>query len=209
MRYLFIVVASLFLSVPSLAYEETDWENYAREVQLAKRASLLRIGIGAARMQDSELDSYHQEGSAVMLDYLFYRHRSVNIERRASGFDFYSRFTYRHFVLDGDPIAETEIDMISLDIGARHLWGGMHLDRLCQFYILAAPRFLHYKEEAGGKENTLYSLGIIGGIGVEIALSATLGFFVEYNQGYTPVGDSDANVEGIQILFGMTLRTPL
>jgi hypothetical protein len=32
---------------------------------------------------------------------------------------------------------------------------------------------------------------------------------VEYDQGYTPVGSTDANVEGIQIYFGLTMRTPL
>lgn len=208
-RFYPISLLILLLSIPALGYEETDWESYAREVRLAKRASLLRIGLGPARMQDSELDSYHKEGTAVMLDYFFYRDRSRNIERRANGFDLYARLTYRHFVLDGDPIAETEIDMTSLDLGARYLWGSMLHDKLCQFYLLAAPRLLHYQEEAGGEENSLTSLGVIGGMGVEITLSDTFGLFVEYNQGYTPVGGSDANVEGIQILFGMTLRTAL
>jgi hypothetical protein len=210
-RYGLIAIISLLLCIPAFAYEETDWDLYEREIRRSKSASLLRLGFagGTIRMQDSELNRYYEEGTGVFLDFFFYRYRHRNIEEQTSGFDFYTRLTYRKFTLDGDDIGETDIDLLSLDLGARYLMGIMLGREFCQFYVLAAPRVLHYREDVQDEENSMYSLGVIGGIGVEITLAQAFALFVEYNQGYTPVGSTDANVEGIQIYFGLTMRTPL
>lgn len=210
-RHGLIFVIILLLGIPAFAYEETDWDLYEREIRRSRSASLLRLGFagGTVWLQDSELNRYQQEGNGLFLDFFFYRYRHRSIEERTSGFDLYTRLTYRKFLLDGDDIAETDIDLLSLDLGVRYLWGSMLAKEFCQFYVLAAPRVLYYREEAQDEENSMYSLGVIGGIGVELTLAQAFALFVEYNQGYTPVGSTDANVEGLQLYFGLTMRTPL
>lgn len=210
-KYGLIPIISLLLIIPAFSYEETDWDLYEREIRRSRSASLLRLGFagGTIRMQDSKLNRYYEEGTGVFLDLFFYRYRHRNIEEQTGGFDLYTRLAYRKFSLDGDDIGETDIDLLSLDLGARYLTGIMLGRELCQLYLLAAPRVLYYREDIQNDENSMYSLGVIGGIGVEITLAQAFALFVEYNQGYTPVGSTDANVEGYQIYFGLTVRTPL
>ncbi len=221
-KYCIEILCILFLTIPSFSYGDDFWRQSKWNNSLARNSSLFRIGyggLGIIRMQDSTLSSNYKDGYLVMADIFFYRYRSSR--KFVHGLDLYTRYTFRSFSAEKDIESESgdiykngEINTISVDVGARYIFGKIFLYELWQIYLLASPRWVSFMEEAEndvgedvGKSH--YAVGFVGGVGFEVTIFPYMGLFVEYNNGYTPVGDSNANIEGHQIFFGVTARTPL
>ena len=62
------------------------------------------------------------------------------------------------------------------------------------------------KRGGDDREVYLFSIGIIGGAGIEVTIFSWMSIFAEYNIGYTPVGKSSRNIEGHQVYVGITWR---
>jgi hypothetical protein len=221
-RYWIGIISILILTIPSFSYDSDYWRQSKWVNSIKGNSSLFRIGYGGSgtvRMQDSTLSSNYEDGYMVMADIFFFRHRSGQIF--VHGIDMYTRYTFRSFSSEKDIESKSgaiytngEINTISVDVGARYIIGRIFLYELWQVYLLASPRWVSFREEAKNSDEeyvgkTYYAFGFIGGIGFEVTLFPYMGLFVEYNNGYTPVGDSNANIEGHQIFFGVTARTPL
>lgn len=194
-------------------------EAVSDEAMKRASASFIRLGFAAPKMVymfDKDLKSYYDKSWALMADCFFYRKHN----RRGNGFDIGSRFTYRNFEISDKALQKSEVlykdvklHLMSWDITFRGMFGFYFLRSLWQLYIIAAPRLLWYhsvlKESTiGGPDRriNLVSIGIIGGGGIELAILPYLGFFAEYNIGYTPVGTGFHNVEGHQVYVGVTVR---
>jgi hypothetical protein len=200
-------------------------DTLSRERLLASKAPMFRIGyggFGVVQMADSSLNKYYKEGQAVMAEYDFLRFRTDE----GHGIDLFGRYTYRSFKitdssfrdfkssppsLDPDggrryPMSRSSLVMHGGDIGFRLNAGAYFLMRW-DIYLSCAYRFLYVEEKADNNlSNTFMASGVIGGAGIEMAFVSNLGLFAEYQIGYTPVGKSNKNVEGHQLLFGMTFR---
>lgn len=221
-KYFIEILCILFLTIPSISYGDDLWRQSKWNNSLVRNSSLFRIGYGGwgtIIMQDSDLNSTYKDGQMVMADIFFYRYRTSR--RFVSGLDLYTRYTFRSFSAEKDIESESgdiykngKINTISVDVGARYITGTIFLYELWQVYLLASPRWVSFKEEAENDDGeyvgkSYYAVGFVGGIGFEVTILPYMGLFAEYNNGYTPVGDSDANVEGHQFFFGITIRTPL
>ncbi len=154
------------------------------------RSDFVRGGFGTGPMINMENKNHdiNYTGYGCFIDWFFYRHTSM----RGNGPEFYTRMTYKYF---------DEIDMTfaDLDIGTRFIYGSFFFGRLWQGYVLAAPRFLYTHSPATSddaaeyeKNKSFYSLGIVYGAGIETALFPEIGVFIEYNNGYVPVGHQKA-----------------
>lgn len=191
--------------------------------QRTKRAysTFLRVGFAAPSMiymMDEDLKYYYNKSWGLMADCYFYRKKS----RQGNGLDIGARFTYRNFKI-GEEIQrkhsdllyeDNRVHMMSWDICFRGMIGAYLLHELWQLYVVAAPRLLYYRSEmkdarTGGDDRAinLVSIGIVGGVGLEVTLVSMFGIFAEYNIGYTPVGTSFNNVEGHQVYVGLVWRT--
>jgi hypothetical protein len=178
----------------------------AREVRTKSNASLFRMGgsgFGLVRFQNETTGTYHSNAIALFADFYFYRIRSSS----GNGLDLYSRGTFRSF-------NEIDMKMIGGDIGIRGIYGFYFLRELWQVYILAAPRFLYTSAPSLGSDETVYeekgsfySIGIVGGAGIEMTLLPRFGLFLEYNYGYVPVGKSKTNSEEHHFYAGITFRS--
>jgi len=220
-RYCVTVILVFCMTSPAFSFQKGFWSRTKWNALLIQNSTLFRSGyggFGTVQMQDSDLNSIYTDGYMVMADFFFFRKRFSG--RFEHGFDLYSRYTHKSFTTEeeivsasGDVYREGEIHVTAFDIGARYLFGTVWLYELWQAYIVAAPRLVSFREEAlnDDEENvgkTYYSVGFVGGIGIEITLLPYMGLFAEYNHGYTPVGDSDKNIEGHQFFYGVTVRTP-
>ncbi len=140
-----------------------------------------------------------------------------------NGADFFVRAGYRYYWTTDDVLEreddyvyeDNSVHLLSFDVGVRAVFGAYFLGQLWQVYALAAPRFLYFRS-LGRKsrygrwhpdsETNLYSIGVITGIGFEVTVFRFMGLFCEMNVGYVPVGESNRNVEGIQLYLGLTYR---
>ena len=185
-------------------------------------ASLVRLawgGFGMLTMMDRDLDFYYDQGFGFIIDFFPYRLR----EWGGNGFDLFVRAGYRYYWTTNE-VYEREDDfvyedntlhMFSLDVGIRAVYGAYFLGQLWQAYVLAAPRYLYFQSEGKNSRygyghpdsvTRLNSIGFIGGLGLEVTIFRFMGIFIEMNVGYTPVGESERNVEGIQLYLGLTYR---
>ncbi len=202
-------------------YSPSDSTGQVESERMTRAAApFIRIGFAAPSMiymADRDLKRYYNESWALMADCFFYRRRN----RLGNGFDVGARFTYRDFTIGKDVLKKASdllyesnrLHMMSWDLGVRGVIGVHFLRVLWQFYAIAAPRLLHYhsvlKDNRLGDPDrriNLVSIGITGGAGIEVTPVAMMGFFAEYNVGYTPVGASHNNVEGHQVYVGLTWR---
>jgi hypothetical protein len=127
--------------------------------------------------------------------------------------NFYMRAVFRKYTMtDTGLLTNTAylekgtIDQFGIDTGLRFSAGLYFLWMEWSFYVGAAPRIHIYTETAGSLSNTFWSLGVVCNAGLEIAIFPTLAIFAEANIGYVPVGASEANVEGLQIYAGLSIR---
>lgn len=218
-----ILLALLFFAPAAqlLAYHPSDSVSQVeREAMARASAPFLRVGFAAPTMiamADRDLKRYYNESWGLMADCFFYRRRN----RRGNGFDIGARFTYRDFTIGRDVLEKEEklvyesnrLHLMSWDLSLRGVIGVRFLRVLWQFYLLGAPRLLHYhsvlkENRKGGPDRRidLVSIGVIGGAGIEVTPVPMLALFAEYNIGYTPVGVSHNNVEGHQVYVGLAWR---
>ncbi len=210
-----VPTADLLAYNPSNSVRMVEWESMARA-----SAPFIRVGFAAPKMiqmADRDLKRYYNESWGLMADCFFYRRRS----RRGNGFDIGARFMYRDFTIGRDVLEKEEklvnesnrLHLMSWDLIIRAVIGVQFLHVLWQFYVIGAPRLLHYhsvlkENRQGGPDRRidLVSIGVIGGAGIEVAPVPMLAIFAEYNIGYTPVGVSHNNVEGHQVYVGFSWR---
>ncbi|OHD63826.1 MAG: hypothetical protein A2176_11945 [Spirochaetes bacterium RBG_13_51_14] len=211
-------------SIPSAAFNYSPDDSiekvYDERIQRA-HAPFIRVGFAAPSMismMDTDLNYYYNRSWSLMADCFFFRKRN----RLGNGLDIGARFTYRNFAI-GEDIQKKASDLLyndnrlhlmSWDVSFRAVIGASLARMMWQVYVIGAPRLLHYhavmKDNKLGdpdKRINLFSIGIIGGAGLEVAPLPMLGIFAEYNIGYVPVGKSHNNVEGHQVYVGMTWRT--
>jgi TolB-like protein len=125
------------------------------------------------------------------------------------GLDLMARYTCRYFSKRDTPFVATTLDDKKFDRDWERgrsvfdSWGvGMRL-RLNGYFLMT--EFDLYGIGAIGMTETSFS-AIYGG-GIEIAFFPYVGFFVEYNRGWSSVGDLKLNVENNnQLLIGAALR---
>ena len=127
--------------------------------------------------------------------------------------NFYMRAIFRSYSMtDADLLknpaylAKGAITQFGVDTGLRFTAGLYFLWMQWSFFVGAAPRIHVYTETAGSLSNTFWSLGVVANAGVEIAILPTFAIFAEGNYGYVPVGSSKANIEGLQIFAGLSIR---
>ncbi|MCP4135585.1 MAG: porin family protein [bacterium] len=190
-------------------------------------------GFDLVDMYNPELRDYYTNGTAWFLDYFIYRSK----DSVGDGVDLYIRGTYKTFDVDSAGLSQITSDMgadttnydgtlgkyypvpdvnpslwqMSFDFGMRYVGCTYFLREAWSIYLSITGRYLYLKESysSGGVEKTKSFNGwaIMAGLGFEVSIIANAGIFAEVNMGYTRIGDSNVNVEGLQILFGATFRT--
>lgn len=193
---------------------------------LSSKASFVRIGyggFGSITMSDSTLSKYYKDGEAIFTELDIVRLRNNN----GNGFDFFARYIYRTFsmtdstfndfqstppALNSDDfrryeISKSKILMHGIDHGLRYSMCFYLLYERWDIYVSVAYRYLYLKEKAeSGLSYSFRTSGIICGLGIEVTLTDYIALFTEYQNGYTPIGESNRNVEGHQLYFGATFR---
>ncbi|PKL41198.1 MAG: hypothetical protein CVV44_00745 [Spirochaetae bacterium HGW-Spirochaetae-1] len=209
-----LLLTILFLS-PGIVFAQSYWDNFRPPMKEKYYAPLIRTGLGVAFLDDKDMDDHYGPGQGLLVDYNYKR-----LHRSRFGLDLYGRFSFRHFEVKEDNIDPMDVGiqqhhlfMPGLDAGARAKVNFSFLGTDWSYYISMAPRFLfsatRYRQDDGsyGKNKNLFSLGAVAGTGFEMALAKKWGLFLEVDYGYTPVGDSKANVEGMQCYLGATYIT--
>ncbi len=215
MRLLLFLLCLYIVSLPFKSYASSGWDEYER----SRMATVLRVGYGQVSFEDSELDSLYDKGEGYMVDYFYFRSRNKRFNTW-NCYSLYHRIAFRRFTISDSKAQDeglyknNQIDLLSLDFGFRYAIGWFVLNQLIEFYIIAAPRVISSSESAEDDEGddigkTHYALGGIGGAGMEISLFNYSGFFIEYNYGYSPVGDDKKNIEGHQFFAGLTFRNKM
>jgi len=210
-QYLLII---MILLAPTLLYGNDDWERF----DIAQHKTFFRVAYGLVWMQEEELNSQYGRGQSVMADIFLYNIRLQNWSKLRQEIEFYTRLTGRRYELDeSDAVSrgmyrDSRLDILSLDLGMRYTIGRFFFSTLWQIYVLAAPRAVSCAEYATDDEGrnvgkNYYAIGAVGGAGLEISVFSFTGLFIEYNYGYTPVGEDKKNIEGHQIFAGLTYRT--
>ncbi len=192
------------------------------KTSMLSRSPQLRVGYGAlVTTKEPEFDKYYKDRSAYFVDLIVRMNTRVEAVPK---YDMYYRLFYKGMrmsdssveggIMFEDPVTKGKADMYGADWGLRVRWGTYFMMTSFDFYVLGAVRGQYYREEAPDPLDAkktlkieLYSIGGYGGAGVEVAFFKNLGFFVEFNTGYTPVGDKKANLEGNQLYCGVTLRS--
>ncbi len=169
-------------------------------------------GFGLVQNGDQKLNSAYGTGQAFMLEFLF--GNSHNSDNAANNFNFYLRGLYRMYDMSAERqaanafVSKGHIGVISGDLGMRYIKGGLFLRMLWSIYAQAGMRLTYFKESAENNlSNTFYAMGVVGNLGIELALAPGFGLFGEAGYGYSGVGSSKANIDGLQVLFGIVLRT--
>ena len=214
---------------------DTDrWcENYRSE---QKRSPLVRAGYGGfglVRFHDTRLDSYYDGGGqSVFMDFFFRRARDID----GDGVDLYFRGSWKFFTMtdaglgrvaedfiSGEPFEKrpgyyhavpdspATMDLFSMSAWVRFVTSFHFIGEIWSLYLPLGIRCSYLKEEytAAGSDfsKTFIGLGGCAGAGLEISLFPHIGIFAEGIYGFTPAGDSSANIDGLQVLYGITLRT--
>lgn len=170
---------------------------------------------------DKELNRFYSGDYGLMTDIFFYEIFYFYKGIYFYGYDFFGRLSIKSFSMghtshlieyDSDLAAST-IRVLSLNPGIRFFTGMEIHNYRPLLYFFAAPGFARTEIKAeissGTGTGTFYSLGINYGAGIELSLPRYTGFFIEYSNGYTPTGDSGANIEGHQLWAGMSFKIPL
>ncbi len=212
MRLILIQALILLMALPFQpeAKSMDYWDILRPETKSA--SPLWRAGAGVALMADSELDSAYGPGASLFFDYNYIRR-----DFGWFGLDFYGRLLLKMFQVSGDNISgddyflqEHYLPIAGLDAGLRIKTCGIFFGRATSFYLSAAPRLVYGRtlyrqdEESFGKSKNILSLGLVGGAGIEHALTGNTGVFIEGNYGYTPAGEDDRNIEGPALYIGAT-----
>lgn len=209
-RYLLIIMIIIF---PSLLLANENWGRF----DISQHKTFFRIAGGLVWMQEEELNSQYGRGQAVMADIFLYNTRLKNWSRLRQELELFTRLTGRRYSLDERETvshgmySDSQLDILSLDLGMRYTIGRFFFSTLWQVYAVAAPRVVSCAEYATDDEGrdvgkNYYTLGAVGGAGIEISPFSFAGLFVEYNYGYTPVGQDKKNIEGHQVFAGLTYR---
>ncbi len=112
-----------------------------------------------------------------------------------------------------NPLPEKDLEMTHRggDIGLRFVGTAYFLREAWSAYLMVGGRYVQVEEKytTGGVEykRDFSAFGMTGGIGMEVSLNRYLGFFSEINFGYTPIGDNNVNIDGAQLIVGVTLRS--
>jgi len=212
------LLALLFLMPLKAQAADSLTSMSGREARIKKSSSMIRFGASGSvflTYDNRELDEYADKKLSVFIDVDPFSIKNIH----CNGFDFYARYTLDSLGSDkglsGNPdyyFFDPEISIHRLDAGARFIYGLYAFNMLWQWYISAAPCFAIYHENSfddDGSEvasQTLYSLGVTGSAGFEVAFCQHIGLFIEYNNGYIPAGKSKSNITGHRMYTGLALR---
>lgn len=208
-RRLFYILAPLiaiFMIAPDLN-ASPYWDQF-KTGENPNYAARMRIGFGPSVVIGDFDKKYKNPNPSFIIDYFFLRWRTEG----NSGIDLYSRLGVRVLSRMDDSI-ESKTSIATGDIGVRFLLSSFFFPKLIHYYILAAPRFLYFREEITGDRAKLFnnsnmmSLGGTGGFGIEVSPFNNVGFFMEFNMGYCPVGESKDNADGPAGFIGVTYRS--
>ena len=201
-----------------------------REESLIKspRLRMGYSGFSMFRMMDSYLQDLYEPEHLFMVDLVFYRYK----DPVGDGIDLYARGTYRTFnavesysslvktsayadSLLGNfssvPLDAPELVVYSGDLGMRFVGSVYMLRSAVSFYFCMAARLNYAVEKAtladGSDRRSFHRWGAMAGAGMEFSIMPSMGFFVELDAGYVPMGKDESNIEGPQLLAGVTMRT--
>ena len=198
------------------------------------KSPVVRVGMSGPGMFstfDKNTNKLYDSSFLLMGDLIFYRYK----DPVGDGVDLYTRGTFRFFrgadsyarniklypagldddyfgMYDSMPISAPKLYVLSGDIGARFVGSTYILRSAVSFYFGGGIRFnsaLRYSKYTAyeSTRETFYQIGGIGIAGIEFSLLPELGLFTEVNAGYVPMGDDRINLEGPQIIAGITFRT--
>lgn len=197
------------------------------------RSPVVRLGVsglGLFPTFDDKTNNLYDPYFLAMGDLVFYRFK----DPVGDGIDLYTRGTFRYFkgvdsyskhiaaspyaggppnfrMFDEMPIEPPKLYVLSGDIGMRFVGSVYILRSAVSFYLGGALRLnsaLRYTEYASGrKRESINELGGVGVAGIEFSIMPNLGLFTEFNAGYVPMGNDRINLEGPQIIAGLTFRT--
>ncbi|MDH7552871.1 MAG: hypothetical protein QHH74_04375 [Spirochaetota bacterium] len=195
-----------------------------RKKELTSRYSGIRIGWSLFHStMDDEMNKYFTVQHAFLYDWII-----SDEDMKLSDKDYYDGYLrgfFKKFTMSDssvnptgkigdDVIYKSTALLFGLDIGLRIRHRMYFLMTVFDIYFPFGVRFQIYDESAKDKrfDNdeinvTFYSCGVYGGCGLEIAFFKSIGLFMEYNIGYTPVGTNKINVDGHQVYLGVTYRS--
>ena len=172
-------------------------------------ATSLRFGFGPSVLFGDLSKTYEKPGPSASFDWMFYRWRA----KGNSGFDFYSRLSGAFY--DEKNYFNKYMSTTSVEVGCRGMLSSFFFPDCLHYYVLAGPKILYCREKISREgldmfdASNLFSLGVGAGIGVEYSPFRSWGFFLEIDGGYSPVGDSKANAEGLRLILGTSYRTQI
>ncbi|MBP7584392.1 MAG: hypothetical protein KBA61_10185, partial [Spirochaetes bacterium] len=111
------------------------------------------------------------------------------------------------------PLPESGLSMTHKggDLGVRFVGTAYFLWEAWSAYLMLGGRFVNVEEKykAGELEyaRVFNAFGYTGALGLEVTLNRYFGIFGEISAGYTAIGDSNVNIDGVQFLAGITLRS--
>ncbi|TAL29401.1 MAG: hypothetical protein EPN93_21550 [Spirochaetes bacterium] len=212
-------------------------DDYESRWACLRNSPLLRVGYGGFSVGgfntvstfDKTLNDYYTGSQMFFADLFIYRSKDIV----GDGVDIYARVFQRKFTADSsaygkiqaqtgdfddtlgkyDPIPQSGLQIMNqgADLGMRFVGSTYFFNQAWSAYLSFAFRIMKVEEsyKSGGVtyEKDLMGRGLVGGIGIEVTLNRYLGLFTELSAGYTATGGDKKNLDGRQILFGVTLRT--
>lgn len=207
-----------------------------REEEIIARASRLRFGAGWPLVPVEIMNKDWGSMFFFNLDAVVYRMRNAKSNgldffvrgssrtiTRDGGGNSGSNVTVAPSVVNGffGNVVPSDFDtqsikwsQMSLGTGIRYIHGFYFAGILWQGYVMAYYQYsmLGIDIKESGVPNRYLTLdytskGIVGGAGIEVALSSYFGIFAEFTGGYSPAFKSGKNSEGRNLNIGATMRT--
>ncbi len=208
------LILTIFILFSLGATELYAFETLDTGYQEIKRYSAeFRLGLTGTEyllnQGDSKVDDVYKGFAGIFLDWNMLRWRS----QKPGVTDIFTRISYRNYNAEVDSDSgifwDGRMDLFSGGAGIRYNYSLKFLSKQLLLFASLHGEVLYLRESSSDRDTSrdYLSLGLVGGLGAELAPAPEYGFFIEYNYGYAPVGSDDSNIEGHQIWFGADYRT--
>jgi hypothetical protein len=186
--------------------EKSGNNSATQAVSRADSKTFIRTGFGTVSSVGDTLKMYYKSPVALSLDVFFY-HQKTALNRMS----FFLRGEWRSYSTSSGANALSALGAITYISGgvfARKGLFGIKSDfGELQPYALAGIKYNYLSQALDGQDpsNKFSGIGGVAGVGVELGFSF-LGLYLELGYGYSPMGNSKENVDGLLFNGGVAYR---
>lgn len=177
-----------------------------QSLRKADPKSYVRTGFGTVSFAGDTLKTYYANPFAVSLDIFFYHNKAA-----LNNLSFFIRGEWRSYSTSSGANSLSALGSITLFSGgvfARKGLFGLKSDfGELQPYLMAGLKYNYLSQTLTSDipNNKFSGIGAVAGIGVEFSFSF-FGLFVESGYGYSPIGNSKENIDGLFLNGGIAIR---